>query len=225
MFQFSFSILEFKDGASVNTLANRSKSLENTDLICDDKVISDLVKKERQNSSCGNLDNLDLTSKELKYQLDAKARDEKQEKESSNKLKCKLKAENEKENHLDSIIKCNSFKLKLQHNAREPIIAKKQAKQKNLIKSKGMSTSISMPYSMKGDLCTLHLNVIENEFKQKLADDEDKKRRQSTGEILRIQNRLSTNQSDLTKSLNESLFSDKTVNGQSGNTTNSFSTQ
>lgn len=144
-----------------------------------------------------------------------KLAEELESKTNANKLEFRLDKQTGNE------LECNTFRPKTYRKKTRKKV------QKNLIRTKGMSTS----KSMTNDLVRLH--VIENELKEKskvcIQDDDkmqskmdDKKRRQSTGQIIRQSKNADyrpVNQSELTKSLNDSLFkSDKkqTINGHAG---------
>lgn len=195
-----------------------------------DKRLADSAKREHQNSSCRNLDHLISTSKESGDQL-------------GEQLKRKLNETADEPNKPKSRNRSqfNSFRLKA-------FIGKRQSA-KNSIKRKSISAPQSV-FQMTNESRTVHLHVIEREFRKQLKDDQlqgeakqregdkpaasrtvsqttkhkapdDSKRRQSTGEILkhplahRALDSRPTNQSELTKSLNENLFqSHPTLTGE-----------
>lgn len=157
--------------------------------------------KDTTNFSCDLLDHLTIAKRkeqELKDKLD----EEFKNKLNANQLKFKSMATGNKLENKKTTLKVQTYIKKNKKNS-----------DKNLIKR-----VISTSKSMTSDLGRLHLNLIENEIKNKTSKDtvqkdlcskDDRKRRQSTGEILKTRklNILAAkHQSDLTKSLNESLF-------------------
>ena len=204
---FFHSTLGFRDGASVS----RSKSLENTAGLlsgADKRLLAaSSAKREHRNSSCGNLDYLISGGKESGHQL-------------GEELKRKLNESVDEAN-----CGANKSKQRIGNGSRQfsSFIRKKP---KNSIRSKSVSQS-----TMTNDLRTVHLHVIEREFRNKLKDDrpqvdgrglavtseenrenvneadqainDDRKRRQSAGEMLKYS---LANQSKLAKRLNGNLF-------------------
>lgn len=182
----------------------------------DKRLLAALAKREHRNSSCGNLDHLISSSKEPGNQL-------------GEELKRKLN---------ESVDEANCFATKNATKSKQRIGNRSRQfnsfirkKPKNSIRSKSVSQS-----TMTNDLRTVHLHVIEREYRNKLKDDrlqgdakfheniskanqttnDDLKRRQSAGEILKyslanrdlaggLDYRLA-NQSNPIKRLNGDLF-------------------
>ena len=203
-----------RDGASVS----RSKSLENAGLLggTDKRLLA--AKGEHRNSSCGNLDHLISTGKESRNQLGEESK--RKLNETAGESNCFANKSKQRIGNRSEAGEYNSFRLKA-------FIRKKQGLRSSIRRKSSSATQ-------SNELRTVHLQVIERELRSKSKDDrlqadarhdgtahgdasqtlDDRRRRQSTGEILKYsqanragENRATiANQSELTKSLNENLF-------------------